>query len=48
MTKQEAIQILGEAESGVVTLDDKFKRACKLGKQALIREEKDNEGEDTN
>ena len=47
MTKQEAIEILGEAESGVVTLDDRFKEACKLGKQALIKEEA-NEREDTN
>ena len=40
---REAIEILGKAESGILTFDNRFRRACKLGKQALLREEKAND-----
>ncbi len=36
MTVERAIEILGEAATGVLTLDDNFKEAAGMGQQALI------------
>ena len=36
MAVERAIEILGEAAIGVLTLDDNFKEAVRMGQQALI------------
>ena len=36
MAVERAIEILGEAATGVLTLNDNFKEAMKMGQQALI------------
>lgn len=41
ITVDEAIQILNEASSGIVTFDDRFKSACKLGWRIIIEVRKD-------
>ncbi len=35
--QDEAVKILGDAQVGVITIDDKFKEACRLGKLALLK-----------
>ena len=36
LTKERAIEILGDAEVGVLTLNEEFKAAMKMGKEALL------------
>jgi len=37
----EAIKIINEASYGIVTIDDKFHRACKLGWMCMIEVNKE-------